>query len=51
MWLLDRFRRQRDDEATRSNDPSLPLPSVLIRSMDRPPLQRALRRAAAMRRC
>jgi tetratricopeptide (TPR) repeat protein len=46
MWLLDRLKRKHDDEATRSNDPSLPLASVLIRSMDRPTLQHAVHSAA-----
>lgn len=46
MWLLDRLKRTRDAEATRGNDSTLPLASVLIRSMDRPTLQRALRSAA-----
>jgi glycosyltransferase involved in cell wall biosynthesis len=46
MWLLDRFKRSRDADVPVAHDPSLPLASILIRSMDRPTLQRALRSAA-----
>jgi glycosyltransferase involved in cell wall biosynthesis len=46
MWLIDRFRRKRAEDVPVANDPTLPLASILIRSMDRPALARALRSAA-----
>ena len=46
MGLLDRLRGKREPEAVFINDPALPLVSILIRSMDRKTLDRALRSAA-----
>ncbi|HET8940403.1 MAG TPA: glycosyltransferase [Rudaea sp.] len=46
MWLIDRLRKKAESDTPIINDPSVPLVSVLIRSMDRPCLQRALRSAA-----
>lgn len=46
MWLIDRLRKQPEAEPPIVNDPSVPLASVLIRSMDRRHLHRALRSAA-----
>jgi glycosyltransferase involved in cell wall biosynthesis len=52
MWLIDRLWGKRElAQAALSgqpivNDPSVPLVSILIRSMDRPTLQRALESAA-----
>ena len=42
MWLIDKMR----GGETFANDPSVPLVSMLIRSMDRPTLKRALAAAA-----
>lgn len=46
MWLIDRLRNRSEADKPIVNDSSAPLASVLIRSMDRPSLQRALRSAA-----
>jgi hypothetical protein len=51
MWLIDRLRGKstRADEPADQpvvNDPGVALVSILVRSMDRPTLQRALRSAA-----
>ena len=46
MSWLDRLRGKREHDETFVNDPSLPLVSILIRSMDRKTLDRALRSAA-----
>jgi len=46
MWLIDRLRPKRAADVPVANDPTLPLASILIRSMDRPALQHALRSAA-----
>ena len=46
MWLIDRLRNKAETDAPIINDPTLPLVSILIRSMDRRYLQRALRSAA-----
>jgi glycosyltransferase involved in cell wall biosynthesis len=43
MSILDKWFRKR--ETQQRNDPTLPLVSILIRSMDRPTLQRAIRSA------
>jgi tetratricopeptide (TPR) repeat protein len=44
--LLDRLLGKREADATFVNDPSVPLVSILIRSMDRKTLDRAMRSAA-----
>jgi len=49
MGLLDRFTRPRPVDVPVANDASVPLASVLIRSMDRRTLPRALRSAALQR--
>ncbi len=51
MWLIDRLRGKSKlaDEPSGQpivNDPGVPLVSILVRSMDRPTLQRALQSAA-----
>src|ERR1700743_1000888 len=46
MGLLDRLRGKREPDEIFVNDASLPLVSILIRSMDRKTLDRALRSAA-----
>lgn len=46
MWLIDRLRNKPEADTPILNDPSVPLASVLIRSMDRPLLERAVRAAA-----
>ena len=46
MSLLDRLRGKRESDETFVNDPSLPLISILIRSMDRKTHDRAMRSAA-----
>ena len=46
MGLFDRLRGKREPDQTFVNDPSLPLVSILIRSMDRKTLDRAMRSAA-----
>ena len=46
MWPFNRLTRNVAADTPVANDASLPLASILIRSMDRPTLQRALRSAA-----
>ena len=46
MGLLDRLRGKREPDEVFVNDATLPLVSILIRSMDRKTLNRALRSAA-----
>ncbi len=46
MWPFNRLRHEPESGARIENDTSLPLVSILVRSMDRPTLQRALRSAA-----
>ncbi len=46
MGLLDRLRGKREAGESFVNDPSLPLVSILIRSMDRKTLDRAMHSAA-----
>jgi len=46
MGLLDRLRGKRETDETFVNDATLPLVSILIRSMDRKTLDRAMRSAA-----
>lgn len=46
MWPFRRSAPQLQSQQTICNDPSLPLVSILVRSMDRPTLPRALHSAA-----
>ena len=49
MWLLDRFKRKRDDEATRSNDPVAAAGAQYLDAGDLPAALECLERALALR--
>jgi hypothetical protein len=46
MWLADRWLKKETSKGTVVNDLSLPLVSIVIRSMDRPTLKHAMQSAA-----
>jgi glycosyltransferase involved in cell wall biosynthesis len=46
MWLADRLRKSAATAQNIVNDPNVPLVSIVIRSMDRPTLKRAMHSAA-----